>query len=268
VELPGIREALEREQRDFLALFASMTDDEWAGRSLCRGWTAKDVLVHTVIGERELFHPNLRRALEGDASPLPAFDLAQTNEAQIAAHGSRPIADLLAEASVTVDETGEILAHLTPHDFERPAWNPITPGTLGFYVKGRIWEWWTHGQDVRVPLRRLGGSRVPERTRPVIEVIRDGITGVFLTEKAKGVHVAYSFQVGELSFTVRIDDGACRVSEGFDPRAATRIKAEPATFCLVSTRRIPQWKAVLTGKFKASGNLVAGMKFLSYFAAP
>jgi putative sterol carrier protein len=220
-----------------------------------------------VIGEREVFHPNLQRALEGDATPLPDFDLATLNEAQIAANRARPIADLLAEASVTVDETGEMLAQLSGEDFERPAWNPITPGTLGFYVKGRIWEWWTHGQDVRVPLRRPGG-REPDRTRPVVEVIRDGIAGVFRPEKSKGVHVTYSFEVGDVAFTVHIEDGSCRVTEGFDRKAATRVKAEPATFCLVSTRRIPQWKAVLTGKFKASGNLLAGMKFLTYFAAP
>ena len=259
--------ALEREQRDVLALWVLLTDPEWDRESLCKGWSVKDILIHTVRGEREIFYPNLKRALAGDATAPQGFSLGHVNAEQVAAHRHRDIEELLQEAVDTVDETHEILAELSDEDFVRPAWNPITPGTLGFYVKGRIWEWWTHGQDVRVPLRRPGG-REPDRTRPVVEVVRDGITGVFIPERSRGVHVAYAFKVGDVSFTVRIDDGTCRVDDGFDEQATTRVEADPATFCLVGTRRIPQWRAALTGMFRPSGSLRAGLKFLSYFRAP
>lgn len=259
--------ALAREQRDEIALWRSLEPREWSRPSLCAGWSVKDVIAHTIFGETELFHPHLQRAVAGDASAPEGLDLARLNQEQVESARGRSPQELLDEAERAVARTHEILEELSPADFDRPAWNPITPGTAGFYIKGRIWEWWTHGQDVRIPLHRPGG-RDADRTRPVVEVVRDGITGVFLPERSRGVHVSYAFQVGDTGFTVRIDDGACRVDEGFDPKATARVWADPATFVLVGVRRVPQWKAVLTGKFRPSGNPIAGLKFLSYFRAP
>lgn len=262
-----IASALAREQADAIGLWRALAPADWLRPSLCEGWTVKDVVIHCFKGESDLFHPNMRRALGGDADAPAGFRLEEVNNEQIEQNRSRSPKDLIEEATATVAETQKILAGIDPKDLDLPAWNPITPGTLGFYVKGRIWEWWTHNQDVRIPLHRRGG-RSPDRTRPVVEVVRDGITGVFLPEKSRGVHVSYSFQVGDTGFTVRIDDGTCRVTEGFDPNATSRVKADPATFVLVGTRRISQMSAVLSGKFRPSGNPIAGLKFLSYFAKP
>lgn len=259
--------ALEREQRDALALWRSLDAADWARPSLCEGWTVKDVFVHCLRGETIVFHPNLKRAIAGDPSPPTGeFSLEQMNDQQIAAGRAIPPSQLLDEADAAITETQQILAQMSDQQWQMPAWNPITPGTAGFYVKGRIWEWWTHNQDVRIPLKRPGG-REPERTTPVVEVVRDGIPGVFLPERAKGVHVSYAFQVGPTGFTIRIDDGAIAIDQAFDPKATSRVKADPATFVLVGTRRISQVKAVLSGKFRPSGNPIAGLKFLSYFRA-
>ena len=258
--------ALEREQRDALALWRSLSVADWMRPSLCAGWTVKDVVIHCLRGETEIFHPNLKRAIAGDASAPDGFALEELNDAQIQAGRAVPSAQLLDEAEAAIVETQRILDAMTDSEWARPAWNPITPGTAGFYVKGRIWEWWTHNQDVRIPLKRPGG-REPERTTPVVEVVRDGITGVFLPEKAKGVHVSYGFRIGATEFTIRIDDGAIAIDPVFDPKATSRVKADPATFVLVGTRRISQAKAVLSGKFRPSGNPLAGLKFLSYFRA-
>lgn len=256
--------ALEREQRDALALWRSLDATDWNRPSLCEGWTVKDVVVHCLRGETEVFRPNLLRAIGGDPSGPDGFALEAMNDQQIAAGRAIPPAQLLDEAEAAIVATQQMLASMTDAQWELPAWNPITPGTAGFYVKGRIWEWWTHNQDVRIPLKRPGG-REPERTTPVVEVVRDGIPGVFLPEKAKGVHVSYAFQIGAIGFTIRIDDGAIAIDDAFDPKATSRVKADPATFALVGTRRISQAKAVLTGKFRPSGNPIAGLKFLSYF---
>lgn len=259
--------ALKREQRDALDLWRSLTASEWTRPSLCKGWTVRDVVIHCVKGESDLFQPNVKRAIAGDASAPAGFRLGVTNEEQIEQHRAVSPATLIEEAGRAIEASNAMLAAITDRQWELPSWNPITPGTVGFYVKGRIWEWWTHGQDIRIPLHRPGG-REDVRTTPVIEVIRDGITGVFEPERAKGVHVSYGFQIGPTGFTVRIDDGTCRVDPVFDPKATSRVKADPATFALVGTRRIPQMRAVLTRKFKPSGNPIAGMKFLSYFRAP
>ncbi|MGA7417003.1 MAG: maleylpyruvate isomerase family mycothiol-dependent enzyme [Acidimicrobiales bacterium] len=47
----GVRETLRREfdteHADFIALTQLLTADQWAEPSLCRGWTVRDVVVHT-----------------------------------------------------------------------------------------------------------------------------------------------------------------------------------------------------------------------------
>lgn len=263
---PEVAAALEREQRDALTLWRSLGASDWTRPSLCKGWTVKDVAVHCVRGETEIFRPMLRRALAGDATAPAGFDLVAINDRQIADGRAVPPAQLIDEADAAIEETQRMLKEMSDEEWVAPSWNPIAPGTAGFYVKGRIWEWWTHNQDVRIPLKRPGG-RGPERTTPVVEVVRDGIPGVFLPGKARDVHVSYAFQVGPTGFTIRIDDGAIAIDPVFDPKATSRVKADPATFVLVGTRRISQAKAVLTGKFRPAGNPVAGLKFLSYFRA-
>lgn len=247
-----------------VSLWKSLDPADWTRPSLCEGWTVKDVAVHCIRGETEIFQPMLRRSMAGDTTPPADFDLEGINDRQIADGRVVPPAQLIDEAEAAIDGTQKMLAEMSDAQWDAPSWNPITPGTAGFYVKGRIWEWWTHGQDVRIPLKRPGG-REPERTTPVVEVVRDGITGVFLPEKAKGVHVSYGFQIGPTGFTIRIDDGSIAIDKTFDPKATSRVKADPATFVLVGTRRISQARAVLTGKFRPSGNPMAGLKFLSYF---
>lgn len=267
VDRAEIIKALEREQRDALELWRSLRDEEWRAASLCKGWTVKDVAEHVVAAERNEFPASIRRALDGDASAPPGFVLERANDAHVSRLRARPVAELLADAEGAIADTRRMLDGLSHEDFRRPAWNPITPIDIAFYARGRIWEWWTHNQDVRVPLRRPGG-REPDRTRPVVEVVRDGIPGVFLSERSRGVHTSYAFRVGDVAFTIRIDDGRITVEDAFDRRAKTRVAADPATFILVGTRRVPQWRAVLSGKFRPSGNPLNGLKFLSYFRAP
>lgn len=260
--------ALELEQRDAIALWRSLSAPEWNRPSLCKGWTVKDVVDHTVAGEAEVFQPHLLRALDGRAAEAPiGFNLMDANEQQIARYRAKPASDLVEEAERVVAETSRLLRSMTDEQWNASSWNPISPGTVGFYVKGRIWEWWTHGQDIRIPLKRPSVSDAG-RMKPIVEVVRDGITGVFQPDAAKGVHVSYGFRVGETAFTVRIDDGTCRVDNEFDPKATSRVTADPATFVLVGTGRIPQIKAVLTRKFKPSGNPIVGLRFLKYFAQP
>lgn len=263
----GIAAAVEREQRDALELWRSLADREWAARSLCSGWTVKDVAEHVVSAERGEFHRSIARALDGQADPPDGFDLARANEDNVTRLRARPVAELLTEAEAVIARTRELLAGLSEADLQRPAWNPIRPQTIGFYARGRVWEWWTHNQDVRIPLRR-DGAREPGRVRWVVEVIRDGIPGVFIPERARGVHTSYAFRVGDVEFTIRIDDGTIRVDDAFDPKARVRITADPAAFALVGARRMSQMRAVLTGKFKPSGNPVQGLKFLKYFREP
>lgn len=253
--------------QDALALWRSLRPEEWRARSLCKGWSVKDVVEHQVWSEERDFQDIVRRVLAGESGARLGFDLVRTNDEDIARGRGRSVEDLLGAADEAVRRTGAALDSIGPDDWSRPAWNPIKPDTLAFYVKGRIWEWWTHNQDVRVPLKRPGG-REPARVKPVLEVVRDGIDAVFIPERARGVHTSYSFDAGEVKFTIRIEDGKIAVEDGFDRTARVRVKADPAAFVLVGVRRMSQMRAVLTGKFRPSGNPIEGLKFLKYFREP
>ncbi|GAA4884027.1 maleylpyruvate isomerase family mycothiol-dependent enzyme [Kitasatospora terrestris] len=73
--------------------------------------------------------------------------------------------------------------------------------------------------------------------------------------RAAGVSVAFDLALrGGPRLAVVVDDGRATVTRDAPPRAYDcRITADPTAFLLVSFRRTPMWKAVATGRIRATG---------------
>jgi len=84
-----------------------LDDDQWTTRSLCDGWTIRDVLAHLILAAR----PPLRRYVGAVMRARGNFDRA--NNALAANDAHQPIDKLLADFARVASGRGARLGHLT-----------------------------------------------------------------------------------------------------------------------------------------------------------
>ena len=75
-------------------------------------------------------------------------------------------------------------------------------------------------------------------------------------ERARGVHRSYEVRLtgeGGGVWTVTIDDGDCRVSEGFAERADVRYTADARDWCLLAIGVTDDREAVRSGRLVKDG---------------
>jgi uncharacterized damage-inducible protein DinB len=94
-----------------LALYQSLSDDQWSSTYAPGKWTIKELLVHLLDSERIFAYRALRIA-RGDQTPLPGFeqdDYIVTSQAN-----ERAAADLLEEYQALRSSTICLLQNFTP----------------------------------------------------------------------------------------------------------------------------------------------------------
>jgi len=127
-------------RQSLLSTMKELDDDQWTTRSLCDGWTIRDVLAHLILAAR----PPLRRYVGAVMRARGNFDRA--NDALTATDAQQPIDKLLADFARVVD-----------HRFNPPGWPAAAP----------LSDVMLHSLDVRVPLG-LDSVHPAEQYEPVI----------------------------------------------------------------------------------------------------
>lgn len=130
-------------RRSLCSTFEELDEDQWEVRSLCAGWTVRQVLAHLVLAAR----PPARRYLAAVVRARGDFDKA--NNSLAVADATRPTAQLL-------DDYREVIEHR----FAPPGWPQAAP--LGDIL--------LHSLDVRIPLGI--DSEVPaDHYEPVLDLL-------------------------------------------------------------------------------------------------
>lgn len=91
-----------------------------------------------------------------------------------------------------------------------------------------------------------------------------GMPYVFRPERAGGVRATYLFEItGEDggSWTVRIADGRCEVSEGTTERYDALIGCDARTFLDLVFATVRPGEAFVDGKLRVAGDLALAMRF-------
>ena len=130
-------------RRALLATFEDLDEGQWEVRSLCEGWTTREVLAHLVLAAR----PPMRRYARAVVRAKGDFDAA--NRALAASDAQRPIDDLLAGYREVVD-----------HRFAPPGWPDAAP----------LSDILLHSLDVCIPLGREI-DRPAEHFEPVLDLL-------------------------------------------------------------------------------------------------
>ena len=130
-----------------LGLCESLTEDEWATQSLCPAWTVHGVMSHLAGIEHVMtgWRPN------GDApAPFDKIGAFVKESKQLSG------AELAARFREILTKREPELDALTADDLAATSWTPIGIHTYGRFMEVRVFDFWVHEQDARVPLNRPG----------------------------------------------------------------------------------------------------------------
>lgn len=241
--------ALDNLQRCFDSvdeLLDGLEDDRWAVRSLCPDWDVRGVVGH--LGGVE--HMLLGEAPGSMTDSLPfqkigdwIADVAAMSNAEFLARYREVIAGRRAELSVMTEE-----------QLALPSATPVGPGTYGRFMAVRVFDYWIHEQDMRVPLGRPGHESGPAAEMAIDEIHR---SLPYIVGKKIGLTDAMSITF-ELTGPVRrsmhlVVDGRAGLVDELDGADVT-LRADSTTFALLACGRIDPQGPIDDGRVGWSGS--------------
>lgn len=221
--------------------------DDWAVQSLCPDWTVKGVLEHLAAVEHVLTGW-LPSSVD---DPLPFGGIADYlrqargwTGAELAADYRRLISGRRAELSALSDA-----------DFARPSPTPVGPGTYGRFMDIRVFDFWVHERDMRLPLGRPAASEAgPAAERSVEEVAMS--IGYIVGKKVglpdgKSMAIHLTGPVARNLF-VRVE-GRAQVVDRLDAPDVT-LTADSTTFVMLACGRTDPEAEIEAGRISWTGD--------------
>ena len=155
VDKPKITSLLSQEWNLIAELCATLTDEQWQAPTQCPGWSVKDQLSHIIGTEKMLLGEPLPDIDIGEPEHVKN-DIAKANEKWIAERRDRPPQQVLAEFSKVTAQRVAALEAMTQDDFDAPSWTPAGEDTYGRFMLIRLFDCWTHEQDIRQAIGQPG----------------------------------------------------------------------------------------------------------------
>jgi hypothetical protein len=259
-EVADIAGDLDALWRAFDELFAAMSPSDWA-RKHGKRWRFADLPYHLAYFDRE----NLRVLADGTAGSAAARWL-MCSEAEIDAWNARMFAArpagqtvdaALAQMRASRDLVRHELATMTDADLDRLAWSPF----FGWMsrrdgLNGLIGHTYNHFMEARLRLGRAEPAAPPAVTHRALGFYL-GLMERFLDRERAGARRFTAVMTftgpGGGSWTIAVNNGACRVTEGAADRADLTITQSPEAFVTVSARVKHPLRLMLTGQMKVKG---------------
>ncbi|MEY2959044.1 MAG: hypothetical protein RLZZ01_1612 [Actinomycetota bacterium] len=227
-------------------LLDGLDDDGWATQSLCPAWTVRGVVEH--LGGIE--HMLVGRSTDSFTDTLPFGDAG----AWVADGVGLADGAFLDRYRATIAGRRADFDAMTADDLAVPCMTPVGPGTYGRFMEVRVFDFWVHEQDIRVPLGRAGHEGGPAAEMAIDEIHR---SLPYIVGKKIGLPdgVSVTFELHgpvERAMHVVVDGRARLVDEA--PAADVTVRADSTTFALLACGRIDPQGAIDTGQIGWSGS--------------
>ncbi len=227
-------------------VFDRLTDDQWSTRSLCPEWTVRGVLVH--LGAVE--HMLLGEPPGSMPDALP-FEKVGDWMQQVAS-----LSDLetLGRYRQVIAARRDQLAAMSDADFDLPCMTPVGPGTYGRFMDVRVFDFWVHEQDIRLPLAMPGHESGPAAEVAIAEI--EASLGYIVGRKI-GLPDGMSITIDltgpiDRMFHVVVGGRAGRVDTLADPDVT--LHADSTTFALLACGRLDPQGPIDDGRISWSGD--------------
>lgn len=227
-------------------LLTGLSDEQWRTPSLCEGWTVRDVVVH--LGAVEKMMSGETPGSFTDGVPFQkAMDwmeeVKDLDDAELLARYRQVVAGRRAE-----------LATYGADALDIPSMTPVGPKTYGRFLAIRVFDFWVHEQDMRVPLGLPGheGGPAAELALDEIEISLPYIVGkkVGLPD-GMGMTIELTGPV-ERTMHVKVDGRAANVDALDDPDVV--LRTDSLTFALLACGRIDPQGPIDDGRITWTGD--------------
>lgn len=226
-------------------LLGGLTDEQWAVPSLCPAWTVRGVVGHLGGVEHMLLD-------EEPGSMHETIPFGKVGE-WLAEVDGLDNAAFLARYRATVDARLAQLDTVTDEQLERPSMTPVGPGTYGRFMSIRVFDYWVHEQDVRVPLGLPGHESGPAAKMALDEIHR---SLPYVVGKRIGLPDGMSITF-ELTGPVQrwmhlVVDGRAGLVDSLEA-PDVKVTVDSTTFALLACGRIDPQGPIDDGRISWSG---------------
>ncbi len=241
------------------SLLAGLSDDEWNQPTACPGWTVRDQVSHLIGFESQWFLG--RKAAPVDAS---SYDYVQNhlgaeNEAWINERSFRAPNDMRAEYSEVVAARLVQLnaARYYPNGFATVITSFRGDETMRDVLALRLFDIWTHEQDIRRALNRPGNLDGPAMHHAVDRMLSSlpwvAAKRAMLPD---GTVVAVSLYGARQHTTIlKVEDGKGRVASGAEDRPTAAVTMHEESFLLVTAGRVHPADLIADNKISLRGDV-------------
>lgn len=231
-------------------LVDQLQPDQWATQSLCPDWTVRGVIEH--LGSIEHMLLGEPPGSMPDALPFgKAGDWMQT----VAPLGDVEFVGCYRDV---IAGRREELAAMSDDDFDLPCMTPVGPGTYGRFMEVRVFDFWVHEQDIRVPLGLPGHESGPAAETAIHEI--EMSLGYIIGRKVglpdgKSITIDLTGPVDRM-FHVKVDGRAGQVDSLDAPDVTLRV--DSTTFALLACGRIDPQGPIDDGRITWEGDAELG----------
>jgi uncharacterized protein (TIGR03083 family) len=228
-------------------LLSSMTDDDWATQSLCPDWSCREVIAH-LAGVEHMLAQWMPESIEDPLSFKLAMEYLQS-----AASMSND--ELAADYRRLIGLRREQIGCLTDGDLAQPSQTPVGPFTYGRFMDVRVFDFWVHERDIRIPLARPAASDDgPAAKRSVDEVALS--VGYIVGKKiglADGKSIAFDLTGPVERRLYAAVDGRAKAVERLDDPSVT-LQTDSTTFVMLACGRIDPEEQISSGAVRWTGD--------------
>lgn len=226
-------------------LVGGLGADQWTVPSLCPAWTVRGVLGHLGGVEHMLLG-------EEPGSMTEAIPFGKVGEWLADVDGLDDDAFLARYRAVVAARLAELDTY-TDEQLERPSLTPVGSGTYGRFMAIRVFDYWVHEQDMRVPLGIPGHADGPAAEMAIDEIHR---SLPYIVGKRIGLEDGMSITF-ELTGPVRrsmhlVVDGRAGLVDALDAADVT-LSTDSTTFALLACGRIDPQGAIDDDRVRWSG---------------
>ncbi|MEY9966008.1 uncharacterized protein (TIGR03083 family) [Streptacidiphilus sp. MAP12-16] len=249
-------------------LVAPLTEGEWNRPTECPGWSVRDVVSHVIAMELELL---------GDPRPIHTLprdlrhvvdEFTRYCEVPVDKRRCHTAPEMTGELEYTIIRRSRSLRESRYEPMDEVRW-PMGPYSRDVpyhqLLRTRVFDVWTHEQDLRRALRTPGDLDSPSAvvTRDyLIEMLPKAVAK--LAGAPAGSTVVFDVH-GPLEFmrTVRVDEnGHGSVDEQVPLAPAVRLTTDWETYARLACGRVP----VATANVKVEGDEALARRILENFS--
>jgi uncharacterized protein (TIGR03083 family) len=142
-------------------LLSGLTEAQWREPVPVPGWDVQATVAHILGTEAMLLGVEPQVTVDGTAMEHVRNPIGAMNENWIASYDASSPAEMLHAFRHFTGERARILESMSDEDWNTESLTPAGPDVYGRFMRIRVFDCWTHEQDIRAALRLPGHESGP-----------------------------------------------------------------------------------------------------------